>query len=137
MLLGKADSPKTAQLLAKLDEPIRMPFPRETPLVEVLRYVKRATRTPSFAGVNILVDPAGLQEVDRSLTSPVRIDLEGVPLRTSLRLIAEQLRLAYYVNEGNVTVSSPKIIQQRAEKEESENKGKKVQGRGRKSEVGR
>ena len=117
MVLGKADSPKTAQMLAKLDEPIRMPFPRETPLVEVLRYVKRATRTPSFSGVLIFVDPAGLQEVDHSLTSPVRIDLEGVPLRTSLRLIAEQLRLAYYVSEGNVIISSPKIIQQRGEDE--------------------
>jgi hypothetical protein len=60
--------------------------------------------------------------VDRMLTSPVRIDLEGVPLRTSLRLIAEQLRLAYYVSEGNVIISSPKIIQQTADKEESQQK---------------
>ncbi len=129
MILGKADSPKTAQMVAKLDEPVRMPFPRETPLVEVLRYVKRATTTPSFPGILVFVDPAGLQEVDRKLTSPVRIEFEGAPLRTSLRLIAEQLRLAYYVSEGNVIISSPKIIQQRVEKEGSENKGKKDQGR--------
>ena len=129
MVLGKADSPKTARLLTKLDEPIRMPFPVDTPLIEVFKYIKRATTTPSFAGIAISVDPAALQEVDRSLTSPIRIDLVGVPLKTSLRMIAEQLRLAYYVNEGNVTVSSPKIIRQLAEKEESENKGKKDQGR--------
>ncbi len=131
VILGNADSPKTARLLTKLDEPIRMPFPDDTPLIEVFKYIKRATTTPSFAGISIFVDSAALQEVDRSLMSPIRIDLEGVPLRTSLRLIAEQLRLAYYVNEGNVTVSSPKIIQQRAEKEESENKGKKDHGRKR------
>jgi hypothetical protein len=122
MILGKVDSPKAAQMLAKLDEPVRMPFARETPLVEVLRYVKRATTTPSFPGILVFVDPAGLQEVDRKLTSPVRIDFEGVPLRTSLRLIAEQLRLAYYVSEGNVIISSPKIIQQTADKEESQQK---------------
>ena len=120
-------SPRTAQALTKLDEPIAMSFPDETPLNEVLKYVKKETTTPGFAGIPIFVDPAALQEVDRLLTSPVRIDLEGVPLRTSLRLIAEQLRLAYYVNEGNVIVSSPKIIQERAEREESENKSKKDQ----------
>ena len=122
-------SPRTAQALTKLDEPIAMSFPDETPLNEVLKYIKKATTTPSFSGIPIFVDPAALQEVDRSLRSTVKIDLEGVPLRTSLRLVAEQLRLAYYVNEGNVIISSPKIIQQRAEKEESENKSKKDQGR--------
>jgi RNA polymerase sigma factor (sigma-70 family) len=122
-------SPRTAQALKKLDEPIRMPFPDDTPLIEVLKYVKRATTAPSFSGITIFVDPAALQEVDRSLTSPIKIDLDGVPLRTSLRLVAEQLRLAYYVSEGNVIISSPKIIQQRVEKEDSENKGKKDQGR--------
>ncbi len=122
MILGKADPTKTAQLRAKLDEPIRMPFPDDTPLIEVFKYIKRATTTPSFAGIRISVDPAVLQEVDRSLMSPIRIDLEGVPLRTSLRLVAEQLRLAYYVSEGKVIISSPKIIQQTADKEESQQK---------------
>jgi hypothetical protein len=120
-------SRRTAQALKKLDEPIAISFPEETPFNEVLKYIRKATTTPSFPGIPIFVDPAALQEVDRLLTSPVRIDLEGVPLRTSLRLIAEQLRLAYYVNEGNVIVSSPKIIQERAEREESENKSKKDQ----------
>jgi hypothetical protein len=122
-------SPRTAQALAKLDEPIAISFPEETPFNEVLKYIKTATATPSFPGIPIFVDPAALQEVDRSLRSTTTINLEGVPLRTSLRLVAEQLRLAYYVSEGNVIISSPKIIQQRVEKEESENKGKKDQGR--------
>jgi RNA polymerase sigma factor (sigma-70 family) len=120
-------SPRTAQALTKLDEPIAMSFPDETPLNEVLKYIKKATTTPSFSGIPIYVDPAALQEVDRSLRSTVKIDLQGVPLRTSLRLVAEQLRLAYYVNEGNLIVSSPKIIHERAETEESENKSKKDQ----------
>ena len=127
--LTRDGSPRTAQALTRLDDPIAMSFADDTPLIEVLKYVKRATTTPSFSGITIFVDPAALQEVDRSLTSPIKIDLEGVPLRTSLRLVAEQLRLAYYVSEGNVIISSPKIIQQRVEKGDSENKGKKDQGR--------
>jgi RNA polymerase sigma factor (sigma-70 family) len=121
-------SPRTAQALTKLDEPIAISFPEETPFNEVLKYIKKATTTPGFAGIPIFVDPAALEEVDRSLMSTVKIELEGVPLRTSLRLVAEQLRLAYYVNQGNVIISSPRIIQQRAEKKESEAKTKKDQG---------
>jgi RNA polymerase sigma factor (sigma-70 family) len=121
-------SPRTAQALAKLDEPIAISFPEETPFNEVLKYIKTATTTTSFPGIPIFVDPAALQEVDRSLRSTTKINLEGVPLRTSLRLVAEQLRLAYYVSEGNVIISSPKIIQQRAEKKESEATTKKDQG---------
>ena len=128
IVLAWDGSPRTAQALTKLDEPIAISFPEDTPFIEVLKYIKKATTTPSFSGIPIFVDPAALQEVDRSLTSTIKIDLEGVPLRTSLRLVAEQLRLAYYVSEGNVIISSPKIIQQRVEKKESEDKSKKDQG---------
>jgi hypothetical protein len=90
-------------------------FRDETPLDEVLRYIKQATTTPSFPGIAFYVDPTGLQEVEKSLRSTVHIDLEGVPLRTSLRLVVEQLRLSYSIKDGNVIISSPRIIQQLGE----------------------
>ena len=34
---------KTQKILNKLDEPISMPFPTETPLAEVIDYIKSAT----------------------------------------------------------------------------------------------
>ena len=40
----------------------------------------------------IYVDPLGLQDAEKTLTSPVTIDLEDVPLRFSLRLLAQATR---------------------------------------------
>ena len=127
VLLARDDSPKTMPLLTKLDEPIALSFPAETPLNDVLRYIKTATATQDSLGIPIYVDPAGLREVDRA-TSPVHINLEGVPLRTSLRLIVEQLRLSYYVRHGNVIISSPTLVQRFEETTERERKSKEDQG---------
>ncbi len=98
--------PKTRQILEKLDEPISMSFANETPLDDVLKYIKQATATPSFNGIPIYVDPIGLQEAERSLNSTVQIDLEGVPLKITLRLILKQLGLIYTVKDGFLMITS-------------------------------
>ena len=49
-----------------------MSFPNETPLEDVLKYIKQATQGPNDAGIPIYVDPQGLQEADKTLTSPIR-----------------------------------------------------------------
>jgi hypothetical protein len=97
---------KTKWILAKLEEPVTMSFAQETPLVDVLRYIRSATQGPSDSGIPIYVDPAGLNEADRTLGSPVSIDLEGVPLKTTLRLLLKQLGLTYTVKDGLVTITS-------------------------------
>ncbi len=43
-----------------------MSFNAETPLDDVLKYIKQATTTPTFSGIPIYVDPVGLQEAERS-----------------------------------------------------------------------
>ena len=78
---GREKGPKTLQVLAKLEEPISMSFARETPLDDVLKYIKQATTSPTYSGIPIYVDPVGLQEAERSLSSTITIDLEGVPLQ--------------------------------------------------------
>ena len=40
----------------------------------------------------------------------MKINLEGVPLKTSLRLLLKQLGLAYCVKEGLLIISSPEGI---------------------------
>ncbi|HKI17391.1 MAG TPA: hypothetical protein VKA15_05905 [Isosphaeraceae bacterium] len=61
----------------------------------MLAYVKSSTKSPTYpAGIPIYVDPVGLQEAEKSMTSTVTIDLEQVPLRASLRLLLQQLGLA-------------------------------------------
>ena len=50
-----------------------MPFANETPLEDILRYIKTATESPQLQnGIPIYVDPAGLTEAEKTMTSPVR-----------------------------------------------------------------
>src|SRR5262245_32329872 len=107
--------PRTRQILDKLDEPISMSFANETPLDDVLKYIKQATTTPTFSGIPIYVDPLGLQEAERSLNSTVTMDLEGVPLKTTLRLILKQLGLAYTVKDGFLMITSEDSEDQQTE----------------------
>jgi hypothetical protein len=96
-----------AQLLEALERPIPMRFSNETPLDDVLTYIKQATKTATHPGIPIYVDPIGLQEAERSLNSTVQLDLEGVPLRETLRLCLKQLGLVYKVNDGYVRIEDP------------------------------
>ena len=98
--------PKTKSILAKLDEPISMSFANETPLEDVLKYIKSATQGPNDTGIPIYVDPVGLNEAEKTMTSPVTLDLEGVPLKTTLRLLLKQLGLTYTVKDGLLTITS-------------------------------
>jgi len=99
-------NPKSKALFKKLEEPISMLFANETPLDDVLKYIKQASTTKTYAGIPIYVDPKGLKEAEKTLTSTVSIDLEGVPLKTTLRLALKQLDLAYCVRDGVLIISS-------------------------------
>lgn len=97
---------KTKMILRKLEEPISMSFANETPLEDVLKYIKSATQGANDSGIPIYVDPVGLQEAEKTMTSPVQLDLEGVPLKTTLRLMLKQLGLTYTVKDGLMTITS-------------------------------
>jgi hypothetical protein len=101
-----ARDPKTTRILAEMDKPISMPFANETPLEEVIKYIKTATTGPGLdQGIPIYVDPVGLQEADRTMSSPVTINLDGVTLKKSLRLMLRQLGLVYTVKDGLLTIN--------------------------------
>jgi len=76
----------------------------EPPLEEVLKHVKDATKGADGKRLSIYVDPQALQEAEKTMSSPVVIDLEDVPLRFSLRLVLKQLGLAYCVRDGVVMI---------------------------------
>ncbi|MGP0062339.1 MAG: RNA polymerase sigma factor [Isosphaeraceae bacterium] len=103
---GRGKDSRSLQILAKLEEPVSMSFANETPLDDILKYIKQATTSATFSGVPIYVDPVGLQEAERSLNSTVTIDVEGVPLRRTLQLILTQLRLVYFVEDGVLVITS-------------------------------
>jgi RNA polymerase sigma factor (sigma-70 family) len=109
---GHDTNPRSRAIMKKLEEPIAMSFANETPLEDVLKYIKSATTGPNDTGIPIYVDPKGLEDATSELKSPVTLDLEGVPLKTTLRLILKQVGLAYCVKDGLLFISSPDGISQ-------------------------
>jgi tetratricopeptide (TPR) repeat protein len=107
---------KTKLILEKLDEPIPMSFNEETPLEDVLKYVRTATTTANFSGIPIYVDPMGLQEADKTMTSTVRnMDLDGVPLKVTLKMLLRQLDLTYTVKDGFLMITYKESQDQQTE----------------------
>jgi hypothetical protein len=107
-----SDLAPTQAILAALAKPIPMRFPHETPLEDVLKYIKSATAGPDDTGIPIYVDPVGLHEARKTMTSPVTLDLEGVPLGTTLKFVLKQLGLAYEVKDGLLSITSDPTIRE-------------------------
>ncbi len=98
-------SPLAAKVWVKLRQPVSMPFANEAPLDDVIKYIKSSTQDAELPnGIPIYVDPAGLQEAEQTLQSPITITLEGIPLATSLGLLLKQLDLSYRVQQDGLVV---------------------------------
>ena len=89
-----------------LEQPIPLKFPTETPLEEVLKYVKEHLKGKDGKSVPIYVDPRALEVEEKTMTSPITIDIEGVPLRTTLRLALAQIDLVYRVEDGVLMIGA-------------------------------
>jgi hypothetical protein len=105
-LIAADPRPQNQEILKRLEEPATLSFARETRLGDVLKSIKNATKGTHKDPIPIYVDPKGLEEAEVSLEAMVRLDLEGIPLRTSLRLMLKQLGLAYCVRDGVLIISS-------------------------------
>jgi len=106
----KDDSTKTKLVLKSLDEPHRLPLTDATTLEDLVKYVTQVTTGPDGPALSIEVDLHGLYNANCTMKSTVQIELEGVPLRTGLRLALKQLGLAFAVKDGTVVISSPNGI---------------------------
>ena len=101
-----------------------MSFPTLTPLRDVLNYINDATTTSTFAGVPVYVEPVGLKETDRSLDSTICIELKGIPLKATLRLLLKQLGLAYVVKDGLLIINSTDAVRKLEDQAAGEAKSK-------------
>jgi hypothetical protein len=103
-----AHDDRSQAILAKLEETVPMHFQEETPLEDVLKYVKSCTKSPGFPdGIPIYVDPIGLNKADKNVHSTVRnLDTTDVPLKVTLKLLLQQLDLTYTVKGGSLTIIS-------------------------------
>jgi len=98
---------KSRAIQAKLDSPIAIPFASETPLEDVLKYVKQATADDRLpAGIPFYVDPTSLQDSEVTMASTVQLNLEGVTLRRGLGLMLDQLKLTFAVEDGLLIIST-------------------------------
>jgi RNA polymerase sigma factor (sigma-70 family) len=111
-LSAQSKDPGNQAMLKKLDQPLTMSFASPTPLEDVLKYIKSALAEPNGKPIPIYVDPKGLEQAQTSLNKTVRIDLDGVPLKMSLRLVLKQLGLAYCVRDGVLIISSVEGIRE-------------------------
>ncbi len=95
-----------ARILRALDQPVPMHFRDETALEDVVNHIVDATKSPDGKALPIYIDPIGLQEAEKTPRSMVAIDLDGVPLKTTLHLCLKQLDLAYCIRDGVLVISS-------------------------------
>jgi hypothetical protein len=116
-----------------LETPVPMKFAQETPLREFLEYVRKSLVVGDGGAkqsVPIYVDRLAFAQYDAvkpaTMESPILIELEGIPLRVTLRLALDQLGLDYRVRDQMIFISSP----QRIERLEAIDAGKPFYGYG-------
>jgi hypothetical protein len=105
--------PKSQALLCRLEEIIPMPFPKPTPLKEVLEHIDGFMHQTGRDAIPIYIDPVDLADFENKseqiMKTPITMDLEGVPLRTTLKFIAEQLEMGYGIKDGMVVMRPPNM----------------------------
>jgi len=92
-------SAKAATLQDALLRPYRFPFARPTPLEEVCTHLRQTLNAP------VVLDLAALDRQNVDPQDAVQLDLEGVRLKTGLKLLLDQLGLTYrVVAEDNLMI---------------------------------
>jgi RNA polymerase sigma factor (sigma-70 family) len=103
-----ADEKRNEAIRAILERPLVMNFPSDTPLGDVMKYIQDGTQDDKAGfsrGLPIYLSPEGLDSADATMDSTVKIVLDGVPLRTTLRLVLRQLGLDYRIDGGIVMIA--------------------------------
>lgn len=90
----------------KLREKVALSFPSETPLEDLVKFLRKTTVDGSDfpEGIPVYVDPIGLQDADKTMTSTFQMNLSGIPLATSLKLALAQLSLGYWVHPDGLLI---------------------------------
>jgi len=92
-------STKAATLQDALLRPYRFPFTRPTPLEQVCAHLRQTLNAP------VVLDLAALDRQNVEPQDSVQLELEGVRLKTGLKLLLDQLGLTYrVVAEDNLMI---------------------------------
>ena len=82
-----------------------MRFSDESSLADVLTFIKQQTAGPDGRPIAIYVDPVGVYEPERG-SSTVSMNVEGVPLKTTLGLALKQHEWIYRVRDGVLVITA-------------------------------
>jgi hypothetical protein len=104
-------SAKAKAINQTLEKRIPIRFGEGISLEDALAYIVRSTRGSNTPGTPIYVEPKGLSEAEVSMASTVRLNIEGKALRATLKLMLDQLKLAYYVKDDILFISSNRGIE--------------------------
>jgi hypothetical protein len=74
-----------------LERPFTFPFAAPTSLAEVCQHLRKALRAP------VVLDLAALERQELKADDTVELQLEGVRLKTGLKLLLDQVGLTYHV----------------------------------------
>jgi hypothetical protein len=89
----------TASLQDALLRPYKFPFSRPTPLEHACAHLRQTLNAP------VVLDRAALNRQNVDPQDPVQLDLDGVRLKTGLKLLLDQLGLTYrLVAEDNLLI---------------------------------
>jgi hypothetical protein len=100
-----------ARIHEALKRTVSMHFNDEAGLEDVLKSIKQATAGADGKGIPIYVDPLAISSVSYRVPPTVRnIELDGVPLRTTLRLCLDQNDLTFAVKDGVLLITEKDSI---------------------------
>lgn len=92
-------APASASLQEALIRPFPLPFVRETSLEQVTDHLRKQLRIP------VVLDQAALKRLDLTPDAKVKLQLEGVRLKTCLQLLLDQVGMTYrIVPEDNLLI---------------------------------
>lgn len=106
---SQAEDPQNLVIIEALDRRVTVDFAESIPLGEFLKFIQASTQSEDLPnGLPIYFDPTPVDpENPTTLDSPVMmLKLEGIRLRTSLRLALKQLRLGYLVKDGLIYIGA-------------------------------
>jgi hypothetical protein len=111
-------NPRQEGLYDALDRPIALAYPDGATVEQVLKEIKKqTTKNPALPkipnGVQIYVDPIGLQEAEKSMNSPVQRppSADALTLGEHLRRVLEPLGLGYEVKSGFLMISAKESLE--------------------------
>ena len=100
-------SPEEQRIENSLTRPITLQF-ENVPLNKVIEHISR------WADVNVVIDKAGLEDVNVTPSSPVSINVDGIPLKDALYLVLHPMELGHTINHSVLNITSEQRLQGQA-----------------------